>query len=406
MTALEQLGAFVAGSPNQSFSPEVRETVRLHLVNTVAAWVAGTATPEGTALLELTRSIRGRAGLENYGDGLLDRTMLCCALARLSEVDDIHLASLTTPGAVLIPTALNVAQALGAAAQERIAEAVVVGYDAMVRLGVALGGQPILYRGIWPTYFTAPFGAAAVAARLLGLTAAQSANALAMALTMASPSVGHHGGAKTSRWISVGQKARAGVWAALAAKEGFGNDVGVFEGKLFPSVYNITPDPAVLTADLGEVFSILQTSFKPWCAARQTMAASQAMKEIVQAGVAPATIRAVTAFVPTQQVGMIDHGVMSGERTSHLTSVQYQIALAAFGSDAVFDVKQALAQLPAEICAFMSKVKVEGDDTLLTLDPVGWAARVEVTAASGKLEKQITCIPGDPRRPFDEAQVA
>jgi 2-methylcitrate dehydratase PrpD len=43
---------------------------------------------------------------------------------------------------------------------------------------------------------------------------------------------------------------------------------------------------------------------------------------------------------------------------------------------------------------------------LLSLDPAGWAARVEVTAASGKLEKQITCIPGDPRRPFDEAQVA
>ena len=36
----------------------------------------------------------------------------------------------------------------------------------MVRLGLAIGGPTVLYRGIWPTYFAAPFGVAAVAARL------------------------------------------------------------------------------------------------------------------------------------------------------------------------------------------------------------------------------------------------
>ena len=33
---------------------------------------------------------------------------------------------------------------------------------------------------------------------------------------------------------------------------------------------------------------LTEVSFKPWCAARQTMAATQAFTEIVEGGVAPA----------------------------------------------------------------------------------------------------------------------
>ena len=56
---------------------------------------------------------------------------------------------------------------------------------AMTRLGRVISGPDVLYRGIWPTYFSAPFGIAAVAARLLQLDANQTAHALALALTLA-----------------------------------------------------------------------------------------------------------------------------------------------------------------------------------------------------------------------------
>ena len=86
----------------------------------------------------------------------------------------------------------------------------------MTRLGRAIDGPTILYRGIWPTYFAAPFGVAAVAARLFKLDAKQTANALAMALTFAAPGVGHHDAATTSRWLAVGtrrpQRARRPHW--------------------------------------------------------------------------------------------------------------------------------------------------------------------------------------------------
>src|SRR6202011_4658478 len=99
-----------------------------------------------------------------------------------------------------------------------LAAAMIVGYEVMVRLAQAIDGASILYRGIWPTYFTAPVGMAAVTARLLGLDARQAAQALALALTRASPGVGHHGAATTARWLAIGQAAETGVVAALAAR--------------------------------------------------------------------------------------------------------------------------------------------------------------------------------------------
>src|SRR5882762_3150144 len=141
MTILEQLGAHVVGGR----AAPVREALRLHVADTVGAWVAGSATPEGRALVKLGAN----------RDGMPDRVATNCALARLSEIDDIHLASGTTPGALVVPAALTIAASLGWRGAA-LAEAIAVGYDAMVRLGSGLGGPSILTRGIWPTYVAAP----------------------------------------------------------------------------------------------------------------------------------------------------------------------------------------------------------------------------------------------------------
>ena len=175
-----------------------------------------------------------------------------CALARLSEIDDIHLASMTTPGAIVIPGALTLAAATPEAKADDVIAAILAGYEAMTRLGRAIDGPTALYRGIWPTYFAAPFGIAAVAARLLGLDAQAAANALALALTLAAPGVGHHNAQTTARWLAVGNAARNGLAAALAAKAGFTSDLKLIEGNFLSGVYGVTPDGAALTSGLGE----------------------------------------------------------------------------------------------------------------------------------------------------------
>ena len=107
MTALEQLGTFVAHTGAQS---RLHDVLELHVIDTVGAWIASLSTPEGAALL------RWRATLgEGAAPGSMHRLRLDvathCALARLSEIDDIHLASTTTPGAIVVPGAVAIAAA-------------------------------------------------------------------------------------------------------------------------------------------------------------------------------------------------------------------------------------------------------------------------------------------------------
>ena len=118
--------------------------------------------------------------------------------------------------------------------------AIVAGYEAMIRLGVAIDGPSVLYRGIWPTYFAAPFGVAAVAARLMRLGPELTANALSIALIAASPGTGHHAAVSTARWLAVGQAAARGLQAAIAAGAGFTSDVKIADGDFLKNIYGVT----------------------------------------------------------------------------------------------------------------------------------------------------------------------
>src|SRR5262245_7565171 len=399
MTALEKLGGYIAESRRPSEA--LRKLVEIHLIDTVGAWIAGAGTVEGKNLLRF----RAMTSKGLAGDALALDLATRCALARLSEVDNIHLSSMTTPGAIVIPGALTLAAATPGITGDDVIAAIIAGTEGMTRLGRAVDGPSILYRGIWPTYFVAPFGVAAVAGRLLKLDAENAADALSLALTLAAPAVGQHSGATTSRWFALGNAARNGLTAALAAQHGFTSDHKLIEGQLLPGVFGITADVSAFTDALGERIALSDVSFKPWCAARQTMAPTHAIKDIVASGIAPSTIEEVTVAVPPPHLKMIDHGIVAGDRASHLTSVQYCMAVAALAPETAFDVQQTSAKLPPTVQALMAKIKIQADERLLADHPRSWPARVRVTAASAQRERTVTHVPGDPALPFDQEDV-
>src|SRR5262249_38302729 len=146
-------------------------------------------------------------------------------------------------------------------------------------------------------------------------------------------------------------------------------------------------------------------SSRPWWGARQPMAATQALGEITAGGAAPASVTEVSAFVLPPHRRMIDHGVVTGDRASHLTSLPYCMALAAVEPEQAFDVQQSPAQLPDAVRSFMGRIKVEADDGLLADYPQRWRARVRVVAEGHTHELTVTDVSGDPARAFDRALV-
>jgi 2-methylcitrate dehydratase PrpD len=405
MNGIDGLAEYIVRMRSDDIAAPILDKLRLHVVDTLGAWIGAMATTEGKALGRFSRDLGAFVRPASNGNPF-DDVAINCALVRLSEVDDIHLASMTTPGSIAIPTGLTIAAAVPETDADDMAAAILGGYEAMIRFGAAINGPNVLYRGIWPTYFAASFGAAAVAARLLRLDERRTAHALALALTMAAPSVGQHHAATTWRWFSVGNAARNGLTVAVATRSGFTSDVNVLQSRLFPDVYGIEPDLATMANGWDGRPGFANVSFKPWCAARQTMAATQALRELLDGGIAVGDITKIAVAVPPPHLKMIDHGVKVGDRASHLTSLRYQMAVAALQPDAQLDIGQAPGAVSGKIQSFMALINVSGDEALLADYPLAWPARVAVMTRSGRQEERLVRhVPGDPARPLSEGDI-
>jgi 2-methylcitrate dehydratase PrpD len=389
VTVIERLAADCAAV---TVPEDEREPLRLHILDSLGAWIAGARTPDGVAL-------RGLAAGDPpaLGDGIGDRIAMACATVRLTEIDDIHLPSCTTPGSVMVPAALMLAAAAPTARD--IAAATALGYRAMIRFGEAIDGANILYRGVWPTYFTAPFAVAAMAARLLALDPAKTAHALAMALTMSTGGSGRTAPGLASRWLLLGNAVRSGILAALAASRGVSADLTLLDGKWLKETQGIELNPAPLLRLNDPALS--EISFKPWCSAKQAIAATEAFKRILARGVRADAIDEVVVEVPPPYFGMVGHRAPPQAGLAALTSAACRIALAAHDPARLDDIARSAAPGSAAVNALIAKVSVRADENLMRHYPARYPARVTI----GREAELVIDAPGDPGTGYGAAEV-
>ncbi len=393
-TTLENLAESL-GAPSDA----ARQLLAHHLLDTLGAWYAGARTSDTALLHGLTGGTR--ASPPALRDDPLDRIALRVAIIRNTEIDDIHMASCTTPGSVVVPVALTLAAAFGVTSAARFAQSLAMGYEAMIRLSLAVSGATILYRGVWPTFFTGPMSAAATAAPLLGLDAGATADAMAMALNLSSGAAGGHGG-PSPRWILLGEAARAGVFAALAVAKGYQADRSLLDGDWLQRTHGIACDPARLLAPVAADGAIAAVSYKPYCSAKQGMAAIDGFLALLRE-TTPAEIAAVRVAVPPAYAGMIGHRNAARGRVERITSTAYQLALAVYRPDLLDDVVRPDLTAAPEIEAFMKRVEVAADAALTPHFPERYPARIEITLADGcKREALVTDALGDPARSLGE----
>jgi len=395
MTVLERMGEWASAAGAGSLPQAARQQLAVHLLDAVGAWIAGRATEEGARLAALQSTVPGQP-VSLLAAEPLDGIALAVATTRLTEIDDIHMPSCVTPSAVVAPVALILASRLSRPGAQAFAQALNAGYEVMTRLGVAVAGPEILYRGIWPTYLTAPAGAAAVAARLLGLDASKTADALAIAITLAGTSPGTPGSA-SPRWLLLGLAARAGCAAALAAAQGYTGDRKLLDGDWMLRAHGVHCDSAPLVAPSPEPGAVAAVSLKPYCAAKQSMAAIEAFRELLVQGVSPEEITAVEVGVPPAYAGMIGRRDPASGRVARITCAAYHLALAAYRPDALDDVARPNLATDSRIAAFMKRVEVVSDEALTRHYPERWPARVEVSLKGGRvLSHTVLDTRGDP----------
>jgi 2-methylcitrate dehydratase PrpD len=391
MSVVRDLAAFVCGASVTSLPAAERAIQRRHVADTLLAAAVGAWTEEGCQLRYVLPK-----------DSIADAAGMAAAVVRHTEIDDIHTPSCTTPSSVTVPTALALARAAGITDPERVAGAIWVGTELLVRLGLAIDGARILYRGVWPTYFAAPLAAAAVAARMGSLSENETAHALSLALMLTAGRSGRFHGKVPGRSVILGIAVSAGVQAAQAARRGVGGDPDLLDGPWLRDAHGLQADLGALTTNLGRGSVYAQLSLKPFCSAKQAVAATEALMTLIDAGLAPASIDKVTVRVPPPYARMVSTKPEAGSRSSTIISATYQLGLAACRRERLHDIERASAMLDADVLAFAGKVAVAPDEGLLPYFPASFPAEIEVSANSTLHRKRVTAALGDPSRPLDD----
>lgn len=379
-TILETIAGFVQYFELETLPPETLDRLELHFLDTLGALHAGRELPEARAVRELTA----------------ESSPLCANVAtvRVTEADDIHLTSCTTPGSVVVPTAL----ALELTSPRAFLEALAVGYELMLRLGLAIDGPHVLARGIWPTLFGAPLVSASMASRAFELSLEQTRGALATALALTTGTAIRPGSTSpggTSRWLTLGWAAESGLLAAKAARSGIEGTDDLLE-RLDFRVAGTDVSESLLVAELGVQFRLDELGLKPYPVARQALAAVEACRELARfADVDADAIEAIGVEVPSPQRAVIDRPGVPETRFESIVSVQYQSALAIVAPNALQDVARSPLFVNETVTRLMSRIRVVSSSALEPLYPGHWPARVSLERSGETLEREVLSPRGD-----------
>ena len=180
------------------------------------------------------------------------------------ELDDLLDEAIVHPGAIVVPAALAAAEAANASG-ERLLLGVIAGYEAMNRVGLALGLEPA-HRGFHKTSLAGPIGAAVAAGIVMKLSTSELQSAVGLACSAASGiktfATGAGGG--MMKRMHAGRSAEAGVRMAQLASRGFSGPPTAIEGRfgLLEVFGGKTAEPEWLTKDLGERWAVQQVFVK------------------------------------------------------------------------------------------------------------------------------------------------
>jgi 2-methylcitrate dehydratase PrpD len=400
MSTAQAIARFVADTPLAAIPAPARARAATGLVDTLGAALGGCRLPAGRIALALVDAESGSGAATLLGDGrktgLGQAAFANAVLASALDVDDGHYASISHPGAPVIPAALAAAEVQRRSGPELLA-AIVVGYEVAIRAAAILNARP--RERSYGSGAPGAFGAAASVARLIGLDAGRTAHALGIArchlpVSPVLDSIPH--GAMTKE--SVGWGALTGAVAARLAGQGFTGPETVLDEPHHRAESDLAP-----LGDLGARYRITEVYVKRFPACLMAHAAIDAVLEL-RSRLRVEDVAGVTVWTQRGAVALDDPAPRSPEGAQY--SIPYTVAAALV--DGVFGVDQVLeARLgDPRIRALAARVQVRHDPRLDGMYPARRPARVLIRTIGGQThECEVLVIRGSGEAPLTDEEV-
>ncbi|MBM4448927.1 MAG: MmgE/PrpD family protein, partial [Chloroflexi bacterium] len=322
------------------------------------------------------------------------------------ELDDLHNESSAHPAVAIFPAALAASE-ISDFGGKRFAEGVIVGYEVMTRLGKALNPSRHYARGFHPTATCGVFGAAAAAAKILGLDLKQTTNALGIAGSQAAGSMEFLADGSLTKRFHAGWAAHSGIIAALLAARGFTGPATIIEGRSgFLHSYSDGADPDKVLANLGEPFEIMKTSIKPHACCRYKQGPIDGILTIIRENkLKPEEVKQVTLGILKAGFPIIAEPRELKYHPRTLVDAQFSMPFGAavailYGKASLDEYTQENIK-SARVKEMMERVSCVTDPALETVFPRQWPASVALVTEDGRrFSTRIDYPKGDPENPL------
>jgi len=323
------------------------------------------------------------------------------ACAHALDMDDGHRFAALHPGTVIIPAAIAAAE-LAQANTKKLIAGIVVGYEVMIRIGMAITPSS-LNRGFHITGITGPFGAAAAAAKIMGLNHKETVSAFGIAGLQQSGliQVNHEVEGAMVKPINPAKAAMSGLLSSILAEKGAKGPLHIFEGEDgYLKAVADEVDTDLLTRNLGREFEILNVYLKLYAACRHAHASIDAALEAFrESGIDVTEIEEIS--IETYPAAIRLAGIIKATTPSAgRFSIPFSVALALIKQDAGADKYSDENVRDQTIQALAEKVYLSVGSKWEKLYPEKRGATVGITDKVNKTwSSEVELAKGEPENP-------
>ena len=395
---------------------------RQHLLDTVGCCLAAKDVDTSQALGAWLVSEGGAEQATAIGVGrrlpAAQAAFLHGLLARSLEYDDMALPDLH-PSGVIAPIVLAVGEWQDTAGAELLT-AIALGLELCLRIGragydVTTRTSRFLQRGQDASAICGAVAGAAVAARLLGLDADRIADAIGIAVSLASGSLEANRSGGTIKRFQSGWAAKSAIQAACLAKAGVDGPAQAFEGRygFYRCFLDGAFDPAVLAVGLGEHWEVGSLRFKPYPSNYYTHAGIDAALALSRRGVKPEQVQSAELAVATPMLRTMGEPLVRkrAPRSAYEAkfSGPYTVASALIGGTGlglgIDDFTDLLVREPRRV-ALMQRITVVADPRCDAVFPDQAPAVLTVVTTGGdQLIEAVMVNRGGPDKPLEEGEL-
>lgn len=328
------------------------------------------------------------------------------SLMRALDFDDTHPESLVHVSSVVVPAALAVGQETGSSGTDVLA-AVIAGTEVCARIGAAAPGR-FHAHGLDATSIAGPFGAAAAAGVLWGLSPEEITSAFGICASQSSGLLAYLGDGSHTMALHAGWASAAGVVAADLARRGMSGPTSVLDGPrgIYDALLqNEDPDRERLVRGLGTSWETARIAIKPYAASHFVHAF---MDAAIRAGVKWGDIEEIECLVAPAVIDIVCEPraprLHPESAATARASLPFAVATAIVGGRAGLDLFGDEARADRRILTLAERIRHIPDPTLPF--PASFGGRLRIHTRAGRtIEIDEEINRGHPDRPLSDDQV-